>query len=393
MLGKIALLEEIEGLLLDDPSLEFFLPFILEDLVLAYSLGTKGDLLLIPGRLYHRRVATTPILKDNLVGDQHEGFQLTKNCFNQLSAEIVETTKQVIDEYRENPITRRTLEMFSQALKGAKNSSQRKQSAEMVEDEEELEESLPATEIIITISKKGTKIDPKQADLNLKAYEDKVASVEKEVQKFNSLIKKFDSFHTRYRRAAREPQLVIGDQVMSKSFSYTAQERILEMKLEGKHIRLLNRLKEPGNQAAKLLMQLRNTIQTASGSLHLIKSLPEAHQVKVHDIMDVIVRAVDLEEEVLETYVKLSTMENLASKDDLGELIDRSQSLWEMSSEIETNKKYQMRKEAVELELKQAEADLASRMDKIRSRIYMSYNKSKMIAKQIYMLRARAGHR
>lgn len=394
VLGKIALLEEIEGLLIDDPSLEFFLPFILEDLVLAYSLGIKGDLLVIPGKLYNRRVITTPILKDNIVGDQTTGYKLAKNCFNRLSEEISETAKQVIEEYSENPITRRTLEMFKQGLKGASAAGQRKHSQDMEEQDEDMEEEAVHEADTVFISKKDAKIDPKQADINLKAYETKTGLIEKEEKSFAALIKKFSVFYARYGKSRRVAvQVDIGQNVLTNSFSYTAQEKILEMKMQGKHIRMLNRLGENGNPTSKLLIQLNNTIQRASSYLHGIRNLPEAHQVKVHDIMDIIVRAVDLEEEVLETYLKLSTLEKWASKEELAELTDRSQSLWDLASDMETNKKYQMRKEAVDFEVRQAEADLASRMDKIRSRIYMSYNKSKMIAKQIHMLRSRTAGR
>ena len=393
VLGKIGLLEEIEALLIDDPSLEFFLPFIIEDLVLAYSLGIKGDMLVVPLRLYKRRVLTTPILRDNLVGDNKSELKLAKNCFNKLSAETAETTKQVIEEYSENPVTRRTLEMFRDKLKGTGSGAQRKHSHDEGHEEEEgmIEEGYQ--DDVVYISKKEAKLDSKQGDLNLKAYEDMTALIDKESKQFKTLIQKFNVFFTKYRSSFQAAPVQIGDLVVGKSFSYTAQEKILEMKLHGKHIKLLNRLNDHGNQVTKLLIQLNNTIQKASSYLHGIKNLPEAHQVKVHDIMDIVVRAVDLEEEVLETYIKKGTATEHLPKKDLAELQERSQALWDIAIELETNKKYQMRKEAVEYELKQAEADLASRMDKIRSRIYMSYNKSKMIAKQIYMLRSRAGAR
>lgn len=388
------MLEEIEGLLIDDPSLEFFLPFILEDLVLAYSLGIKGDLLVIPGKLYNRRVVTTPILKDNIVGDPTTGYKLVKNCFNRLTDEISETAKQVIEEYSENPITRRTLESFKQGLKGAAAAGQRKHSQDIGEHDEDMEDETVHEADTVLISKKDAKTDPKQADINLKAYETKTAQIEKELKDFASLTKKFSTFYARYGKSRRLAAPVEIDQnVTTNSFSYTAQEKILEMKLQGRHIRHLNRLGEVGNPASKLLIQLSNTIQRASSYLHGIRNLPEAHQVKVHDIMDVVVRAVDLEEEVLESYLKFSTPDNIPTKEDMAELAERVQGLWDIAADIETNKKYQMRKEAVDFEVRQAEADLAARMDKIRSRIYMSYNKSKMIAKQIHQLRARTAAR
>jgi hypothetical protein len=391
VLGKIALLEEIEGLLIDDPSLEFFLPFILEDLVLAYSLGIKGDNLVIPGKLYNRRVVTTPILKDNLVGDTQTGYKLVKNCFNKLTSETAETIKQVIEEYSENPITRRTLEMFQDKLKANTASNQRKHSHDATEAELGEDDHLDVDLICINI--KDAKVDPKQAEINLKAYESKTAQIDKELKSFNTLIKLFSTFFARYKEGLKNAPAVRADLTVSKSLSYTAQEKILELKLQGKHLRTLSKLSEYDNPARRVLNQLSNTIQKASSHLHDIKNLPEAHQVKVHDIMDIIVRAVDLEEAVLEAYIRLPDHDAKTATIGLNEHSQNSQALWDFCLEMETDKKYQMRKENVEFELKQAEADLASRMDKIRSRIYMSYNKSKMIAKQIYMLRNRAGAR
>src|SRR3990167_3234820 len=111
VLGKIGLLEEIEGLMDSERSLEFFLPYILEDLVLALSLGVPSQPLVVPLRLYKRRVLTTPILRDNLV-EEKGVYRLVKNCYNEISAETAQTIKGILKDYSAHPATSRTLKKF-----------------------------------------------------------------------------------------------------------------------------------------------------------------------------------------------------------------------------------------------------------------------------------------
>jgi len=389
VLGKIALLEEIERMAQFDVSLEFFLPCILEDLVLGFGLGSDGKHLVIPGKLYNRRVVTTPILKDNIVGDPATGYKLVKNCFNRLTQETSEIVQEVIAEYSTNPITKRTLSRFKERLGGLANQTDS-------DDEEGNTNDAQSGVKAMFVSLEHAKHDDNQADNNLQAYEAMNAKLVSEMADFTKLNQKLSAaLASKFaNRSNKKPAQVVPQTITDSEefgFSVTANDYILSLKLQGEGYNKLGKL-DPTSALpeAKLLTKINSLIRLQKKLLEESGNLADTHQLKVHDIMDVIVRAVDLEEEVLESYLKRNKIDK-RTEEDIAEFNQAFERLQKESDIIHNSSKYTVRKtNNSEFELSKAEAELEQRMTRIKSRIYMSYNKSKMIAKQIFMLRRKA---
>lgn len=366
---RMVVIDELIAMATNEPSLKFFLPFLIEDLILGYCLAKNTDRFVLPTRVFKNRFMTNPLLSSKVKALSSTSWSLEENPFTLATAETLEEVKTTINSFKNDPVVKRTIAQFMN----------------LVAKEEDMQDAADEDEkgIVIHCEPKCKRVPGQNADEALKRYTDLQDLLKAEQEKFDSLIEAFKKAYQSNPGGLRR-NLVNSKAGASKNqLSYSAMHKMLEVSKRTGLFTKVNKLHRNQYASNKLLRVLNEVLADAAALLQQDRVISEAHQLKIRDLVETMLRASDLEDKIIEDF--LSTEE--ANVERMQEFETAVAELQDALNEIKQSTKYVSNKSSIEKEKLVAERELNERMEKIRGKIYMSYNKTKMLSRQIYSLK------
>jgi tetratricopeptide (TPR) repeat protein len=370
MNGKLSVFDSLTFMETKDSAMNFLCHHLLEDIAIGYALAaSNGKYMVVPISLFQKRILTNPIFDGVLkvyVNGKVTSATLSENPFNTVAPEVIKDAKDFLEEYKNKP-------QYKNALGFMKK---------LVTDKPPESDS---SSVVINLTKCSTADNKDRRAKNLKLYEDVLAKVETEQAQFAKLINTakntFKVAGATKRTGGRKSEEVL--------FSLTAYSKILKKILNGTPYHKILVLKNRNKPASVLLQKLSTVMNTAVLLLQENHTLCNQNQMKIKDIVDTIVMMSDTESEIIDFYTSNSSPTAI-KRDDLSEYIDKIELYRERIEDIHTKVKYMDPVVVNQRESTLAEADLNSRMERIRSNIYRSYMRSRALAKQIVVLKKKA---
>ena len=365
---RLVVVDELVEMAANEPSLKFFLPFLIEDLILGYCLAKNAERFVLPIRVFKNRFMANPLLSSRVRPVSSTSWSLEENPFTLATAETLEEVKTTINSFKNDPIVKRTIAQFMQ----------------LVAKEEDMEDAADDEKGIVVICEPKCKRVPGQnAEEALQRYKDLQALLKAEQDKFGLLIEAFKKAYQSNPGGLRR-NLVNSKAGASKNqLSYSAMHKMLEVSKRTGQFAKVNKLHRNQFASNKLLRVLNEVLAEASSLLQQDRVVSEAHQLKIRDLVEAMLRASDLEDKIIEDFLSVEE----ANVDRMHEFEASVAELQDSLTEIKQSTKYVSNKSSIEKEKLVAERELNERMEKIRGKIYMSYNKTKMLSRQIYSLK------
>ena len=365
---RLVVVDELVEMAANEPSLKFFLPFLIEDLILGYCLAKNAERFVLPIRVFKNRFMANPLLSSRVRPVSSTSWSLEENPFTLATAETLEEVKTTINSFKNDPIVKRTIAQFMQ----------------LVAKEEDMEDAADDEKGIVVICEPKCKRVPGQnAEEALQRYKDLQALLKAEQDKFGLLIEAFKKAYQSNPGGLRR-NLVNSKAGASKNqLSYSAMHKMLEVSKRTGQFAKVNKLHRNQFASNKLLRMLNEVLAEASSLLQQDRVVSEAHQLKIRDLVEAMLRASDLEDKIIEDFLSVEE----ANVDRMHEFEASVAELQDSLTEIKQSTKYVSNKSSIEKEKLVAERELNERMEKIRGKIYMSYNKTKMLSRQIYSLK------
>jgi hypothetical protein len=366
---RMVVVDELVEMAATEPSLKFFLPFLVEDLILGYCLAKNAERFVLPARVFRNRFMTNPLLSGKLKPVSHNTWSLEENLFTLATEETLAEVKTLINSFKSDPVVKRTVEHFMSLVA-------KQEDMEDAEDEE-------VKGVVILCGAKCQRAAGQNAEEALQRYDELQALLQAEQQKFDALIQAFKKAYQSNPGGLRRNLLNSKASASKNQLSYSALHKMLEASKRTGLFQKVNRLHRPQSQSNKLLRSLNELLAEASALLQQDRVISEAHQLKVRDLVELMLRASDLEDKIIEDFLAVEE----ANVDRMQDFEAAVADLHESLNEVKQSAKYVSNKSTIEKEKLVAERELNERMEKIRGKIYMSYNKTKTLSRQIYSLK------
>ena len=366
---RMVVVDELVEMAATEPSLKFFLPFLIEDLILGYCLAKNADKFVLPSRVFKNRFMTNPLLSNKVKPVSSNTWSLEENLFTLATPETLEEVKNTINSFKNDPVVKRTIAQFM----------------ELISKEEDTDEALEEDEkgVVVLCEPKCKRAPGQNAQEALNRYTELQDLLQAEQNKFQALIDAFKKAYQSNPGGLRRNLINSKAGVTKNQLSYSAMHKMLEVSKRTGLFQKVNRLHRPGSASNKLLRALNDLLAETSSQLQQDRVISEAHQLKVRDLVETMLRASDLEDKIIEDFLHSEE----ANVDRMQEFEAAVTELQDTLNDIKQSTKYVSNKSSIEKEKLVAERELNERMEKIRGKIYMSYNKTKQLSRQIYSLK------
>lgn len=366
---RMVVVEELVEMAANEQSMKFFLPFLIEDLILGYCLAKNADKFVLPARVFKNRFMTNPLLSSRVKCVSNNTWSLEENPFTLATAETLEEVKCTINGFKNDPIVKRTIAQFM----------------DLVSKEEDMEEASGDEEkgVVIVCEPKCKRSPGQNAAEALKRYTDLQELLESEQKKFQTLIDTFKKAYLSNPGGLRRNLINSKTGITKNQLSYSVMHKMLEVSKRTGQFAKVNKMHRNHFTSNKLLRGLNEVLAEAASLLQQDRVISEAHQLKIRDLIETMLKASDLEDKIIEDFLDVEEA-NVERMQEFEASVDYLQ---ETLNEIKQSTKYVSNRSTIEKEKMVAERELNERMEKIRGKIYMSYNKTKMLSRQIYSLK------
>ena len=366
---RMVVVEELVEMAANEQSMKFFLPFLIEDLILGYCLAKNADKFVLPARVFKNRFMTNPLLSSRVKCVSNNTWSLEENPFTLATAETLEEVKCTINGFKNDPIVKRTIAQFM----------------DLVSKEEDMEEASCDEEkgVVIVCEPKCKRSPGQNAAEALKRYTDLQELLESDQKKFQTLIETFKKAYLSNPGGLRRNLINSKTGTTKNQLSYSAMHKMLEVSKRTGQFAKVNKMHRNHFTSNKLLRGLNEVLAEAASLLQQDRVISEAHQLKIRDLIETMLKASDLEDKIIEDFLDVEE----ANVERMQEFEASVGYLQETLNEIKQSTKYVSNRSTIEKEKMVAERELNDRMEKIRGKIYMSYNKTKMLSRQIYSLK------
>jgi hypothetical protein len=372
VLERVALYEDLHVRAADDTELNFFLTYIAEDIALGYSFGHNLAEVTVPPRVYQRRLETNPLFVQNTKVIGNDAKFEHQNPFNLLEKKTSSQVKSFLAKFAKDSsivAIKRDFKVFSS------------DSSYHHDEEDTTLTSKQATgkhmRIFLKVLEKSD--IKRNQDANLKAYEKLLASVEASRNNLVGLIKVT-------KKAYAQSKSMLKDLVLTKKdskggdeplkLSYNVKVLLREHNTKDTSMEINRKLALKSNKAVYALGILDMIQDTALVKLQTFSLVTQLPATMVTDIVKVVNQCQILEECIIKTCVE-------QDKPTCIEQFSETMELKATLSYYLNDKKYP--KEIFEDHL--ADSSLTRRLDTIRSTIYASYNKTKLLSRRIWQMK------